>query len=388
MPQSPASSVAGWERLSHADASSDWDELSMTPPGENDSCASGSVKGGEDDEDVEDVCSDLDDVSSDDAGGEDVNSEDAGSDDASHDDDDDDNGEDEQSESASSSGLPELCDLSAESEDEVPPTTVQKEPKHRDIKPIEVVELSPIQEKEDDDSAVEHIEDIRAVSDEIRDIVAAMRSPRYMHDNIMRHARPAPFNYQHVGVFVPDATGFGTNTVSLRDGVNCYRDVEYFIDAAGAAQAIMSPKVLRENLHSCLSGAAHTWYTTELSPWEHHWATMGEGLAHWITLLRKRWGPTDAQAVRRFCNFKVTLVDTRMDRRRFVSVDGRWYVMKAVHICRQVGIDNTYGQLVWAYSRLTPQLQAMVQPPRRDESIDSFARRLFVVNFLVMARES
>ncbi|KAK8230872.1 hypothetical protein HDK90DRAFT_335000 [Phyllosticta capitalensis] len=183
------------------------------------------------------------------------------------------------------------------------------------------------------------------------------------------------FDKWAVGMFSPDensgADASRRGTYSSDQDKRYYHDVEYFIDAALAAHPHIRYDVLRRSLHMCLLDAAQAWYTSVLTDREREYVTEGEQLDNWMTLLRRRWGPSDEQVFEDLSTI------------RFPGTAGHCnftkFAMENRHLCGRVGIVKPYEQLKMAWLRIDRRLRARVARPREDELHEEFVKRVVAI---------
>ncbi|KAK8205179.1 hypothetical protein IWZ00DRAFT_556746 [Phyllosticta capitalensis] len=153
------------------------------------------------------------------------------------------------------------------------------------------------------------------------------------------------------------------------NGRDQYRNVESFIDAAQNFLRKVPADVLRNNLHKALTGDAHTWYHCTLTESQRQSTQEGEGISNWIELLRSRWGYRIEDALRDHGALWFKPSDLECG---FIT----GFMLQVKRVARRLGMDNTFAQLCLAYTRFEPDLRQRIPPPKEDESIDDFIRRV------------
>lgn len=68
-----------------------------------------------------------------------------------------------------------------------------------------------------------------------------------------------------------------------------FRDVHLFIERVKDMVAVRGDEMVRQNLLTCLKGAALTWYTSELIANQKRLVTMGYNIDKWERKLVKRF---------------------------------------------------------------------------------------------------
>ena len=100
--------------------------------------------------------------------------------------------------------------------------------------------------------------------------------------------------------------------VEAKDTHNVYHNVFSFTRRLLAKSDSIDTKTLRENIDSCLIGAAETWYTNELTSLtragrrSHH-----DGMKQWIEILEERFRDSPGTSLKILEKIRYTINDVR-----------------------------------------------------------------------------
>ncbi|KAK8205180.1 hypothetical protein IWZ01DRAFT_544808 [Phyllosticta capitalensis] len=174
-----------------------------------------------------------------------------------------------------------------------------------------------------------------------------------------------------IGFWDPDCATDSTSPVGyiVEEERRHFFKVEQFVESLQAAASMMPSNLICHTLPFCFLGSARTWYNSVLTKSQQREAVQGDDIGNWVVLLRKRWGLSTDKAFER-------LTALNLSREAYDKGQITDFVLEVVRIGRQLGMETTYSQLVLAYSRFSKDVLPLVSPPKENDSVDDFTKRI------------
>ena len=180
--------------------------------------------------------------------------------------------------------------------------------------------------------------------------------------------RQPQFRARDIGYFDP-APG---PAIEVKDNHNIYHNVFSFTNRLRVKATTMDPTVLRQNLDSCLLGAAENWYTNELA----HLSRIGlrndnDGVKEWCNALEARFRDSPSKSLVALEAIRYTVRDARSRR------DPLDYVSTLVLHAKNAGITPTEAaQVMLAYEHIDGQLRLHLPRPQDNSTISGLLEEL------------
>lgn len=223
----------------------------------------------------------------------------------------------------------------------------------------------------------------RRIDEAVRRDRERRESPQANNENaLMPATRPPNWRDSEVGFFHPDMDGQdGDVTTSGSDSVVTFRDVHLFVDRLKDAVAYRGEAMVRERIPSLLRGTAAIWYTTALDPVLKNGLRVSPIDSFYRSLVDQFRRPA-SESMSALTRQKYTLADAK-DRRPIAQ-----YVFNVVRHARDVGLDQTHQQLIFAYNGIDVLLRQSIPEPDAGLTMSEFIRRLdgFRENWTSLAR--
>ncbi|KAE8348017.1 hypothetical protein BDV28DRAFT_153502 [Aspergillus coremiiformis] len=149
-----------------------------------------------------------------------------------------------------------------------------------------------------------------------------------------------------------------------------YRDVYTFVDQIRDIVTLKSEQTVRNNIHSCLRGAALEWYITELTQLEKvalRNIPIEEG---WLKSLTQRFKPRAPEALEKLTTLSYGFRDIRTGK------TPRAYAQELLRHARAANVDSVYNQLTLAWSHMEPSLRRDISKPTPDTTLGTFLNEL------------
>ena len=181
--------------------------------------------------------------------------------------------------------------------------------------------------------------------------------------------RQPQFRPRDVGYFDPDPQAA---PVEAKDTHNIYHNVFSFTNRLRVKATTMDNTLLRQNIESCLLGAADDWYTNQLT----HLSRMGlrdsvNGVKLWCEALEGRFRDSPGKSLALLENIRYTVRDARNRK------DPADYVSSIVLNGKNAGIASTESaQVLLAYEHIDGQLRRDLPRPTDGSTIASLLEEL------------
>ena len=181
--------------------------------------------------------------------------------------------------------------------------------------------------------------------------------------------RPPHFRPRDVGYFDPDPQAA---PVEVKDTHNIYHNVFSFTNRLRVKATTMSSTLLRQNIESCLLGAADNWYTNQLT----HLSRIGlrdnaDGVNLWCEALEARFRDSPGRSLSLLEAIRYTVRDARNRK------DPADYVSSIVLNGKNAGIAATeQAQVLLAYEHIDGQLRRDLPRPTDTSTIASLLEEL------------
>ena len=160
--------------------------------------------------------------------------------------------------------------------------------------------------------------------------------------------------------------------VDVKDSHNIYHNVFSFTNRLRVKVASMDPAVLRQNIESCLLGAADDWYTNQLN----HVFRVGlrsdnNGVKEWCDALEARFRDSPGKSLTLLKQIRYTVKDVR-DKK-----DPSDFVSSIVLNSKNAGIATTEStQVLLAYKHIAGELRRDLPRPNESSTIASLLQEL------------
>jgi hypothetical protein len=180
-----------------------------------------------------------------------------------------------------------------------------------------------------------------------------------------------------VGYFFPDLhRDYGTAEIVTIGRDSYYCNVQTFLQRLDDVTRLRGADVVRNNISTCLRGAALQWYMSELTDEEKQSLRAAstrhtdDPLYRWRGHLRRRWDPPPAVAQQNFMNSKFTM---QMARSGISVLD---YYSTKIRLAKEAGFTRTYQQLLAVWNGLDVEIRELVEEPEEFTTMDRFRKKL------------
>lgn len=180
------------------------------------------------------------------------------------------------------------------------------------------------------------------------------------------------WNASEVGFFDPryDGKSVVTGSPIEHTGKDTYfRDVHVFVERIKDMVVIKGDKMMRDNLYTCLRGAALEWYTAILTDEQKRLVKLGDGVDEWVHALTKKWKESPTAAVAIVSKERYTMDDARRKREPFE------YVQIIVRAAKSAEM-STYTQIYFIYNGMEPEFRRDLTKPTMDTTMDAFVQQM------------
>ena len=187
-------------------------------------------------------------------------------------------------------------------------------------------------------------------------------------DQVQRADRPPQFRPRDVGYFDP----LPGPAIEVKDNHNIYHNVFSFTNRLRVKATTMDAAMLRQNLDSCLLGAADLWYTNELA----HVFRVGlrndtNGVKEWCDALESRFRDSPSKSLTALEAIRYTVRDVRARR------DPSDYVSTLVLHAKNAGIAAIEAaQVLLAYEHMDGILRQNLPRPQDNSTIPALLEEL------------
>ena len=181
--------------------------------------------------------------------------------------------------------------------------------------------------------------------------------------------RPPHFRPRDVGYFDPDPQAA---PVEVKDTHNIYHNVFSFTNRLRVKATTMDGTLLRQNIESCLLGAADDWYTNQLT----HLSRIGlrdsaNGVNLWCEALEARFRDSPGRSLSLLEAIRYTVRDARNRK------DPADYVSSIVLNGKNAGIASTeQAQVLLAYEHIDGQLRRDLPRPTDSSTVANLLEEL------------
>lgn len=181
--------------------------------------------------------------------------------------------------------------------------------------------------------------------------------------------RPPQFRPRDIGYFDPDPQAA---PVEVKETHNVYHNVFSFTNRLRVKATTMDPIMLRQNVESCLLGAADDWYTNQLT----HISRVGlrndpDGVKEWCDALEARFRDSPGKSLTLLESVRYTVRDARNKR------DPADYVSSIVLNSKNAGIATTEAaQVLLAYEHIDGELRRDLPRPTEASTVSSLLDEL------------
>ncbi len=181
--------------------------------------------------------------------------------------------------------------------------------------------------------------------------------------------RPPQFRPRDIGYFDPDPQAA---PVEVKETHNIYHNVFSFTNRLRVKATTMDPATLRQNIESCLLGAADDWYTNQLT----HISRVGlrsdpDGVKEWCDALEARFRDSPGKSLTLLESVRYTVKDARNKR------DPADYVSSIVLNSKNAGIATTEAaQVLLAYEHIDGELRRDLPRPTEASTVSSLLEEL------------
>ena len=182
------------------------------------------------------------------------------------------------------------------------------------------------------------------------------------------------WNPQDIGFFDPyyeDKSVTAGGAVSHSGKDTYFRDVHMFVDRVKDMATVKDPKLLRENLWTCLRGRALHWWQSVISEDQKRLVKLGEGVDEWVRILQNRFKETAAEAMKTLTTTRYTYEDAR---RHHDPVDYALTITRAAKSTQ----SSLYSQLYLIYNGLETEFRRDLTVPSEATTMDSLIREIEV----------
>lgn len=182
-------------------------------------------------------------------------------------------------------------------------------------------------------------------------------------------ARPPQFRPRDIGYFDPDPQAA---PVEVKDTHNVYHNVFGFTNRLRVKATTMDAATLRQNIESCLLGAADDWYTNQLT----HISRVGlrndpDGVKEWCDALEARFRDSPGKSLTLLESVRYTVRDARNKK------DPADYVSSIVLNSKNAGIATTdAAQVLLAYEHIDGELRRDLPRPTEASTVSSLLEEL------------
>ncbi len=182
-------------------------------------------------------------------------------------------------------------------------------------------------------------------------------------------ARPPQFRPRDVGYFDPSSQG---PAIEVKENHNVYHNVFSFTNRLRVKVTTIDAATLRQNVDSCLLGAAEHWYTNELT----HISRVGlrndpDGVKEWCDALEGRFRESPGKSLAALEAVRYTLKDARSRR------DPAEYVSNIVLNAKNAGMATTEAaQVRLAYEHMDGELRRDLPRPTEGSTVAGLLEEL------------
>jgi hypothetical protein len=181
-----------------------------------------------------------------------------------------------------------------------------------------------------------------------------------------------------VGFFFPDLhPSYGTSDIVTIGKDSFYRNASVFLSRLDDVVKLKGGDLVRNNIPTCLRGAALQWYTTEVSEEEktifrNPSTTMNpqDPIHRWKVAIRRRWDPPASVALQNFMSTRYTL-PMAMSGTSMIQ-----YFSTKIRLAREAGFDNVYQQLLAVWNGLDIDIREHIPEPDEDTTMEKFRKSL------------
>ncbi|KAI4221405.1 MAG: hypothetical protein L6R40_008635, partial [Gallowayella cf. fulva] len=190
-------------------------------------------------------------------------------------------------------------------------------------------------------------------------VIAAIHQQSQAAMNLPAAAAAAPskpqFRPRDIGYFDPNPE---VMPVEVKDTHNVYHNVFSFTQRLRVKMDTMDAALLRENLDSCLLGAADAWYTGELGQATRASFRTGDGVDNWCNHLEERFRDSPSRSLALLESIRYTVRDVRARK------DPADYVASIVINAKNSGIATTEAtQVMLAINHMDAVLRDSIGGP-------------------------
>jgi hypothetical protein len=219
---------------------------------------------------------------------------------------------------------------------------------------------------------------INRLADVLRANPGGLRGPRGPAGAVVTTAADSGhWRADEVGFFFPDLhSSYGASEIVTIRKDSFYCNAVVFLDRLDDIVRLKGGDSVRNNLSTCLRGAALQWYTTELSDIEKASlrspsATNPQDHLHrWRIQIKRRWDPPVSVALQNFMNTRYTPVMVQS------GVSVVQYFSTKLRLAKEAGFDNVHQQLLAVWNGIDVSIQEFIDEPEEDTSIDRFRKTL------------
>ena len=202
--------------------------------------------------------------------------------------------------------------------------------------------------------------------------MAANRRPSPPPERQATMVSDTRWNAQDVGFFDPYYEGKTVSTggpVSHSGKDTFFRDIHLFVSRIKDIAAVKDPKLVRDNLWTCLRGRALEWWQSVLTDEQKRLVKFGDSVDEWVKALEKRFKESPSDALNTITTSKYTFDDAR---RRRDPVD---YALALSRAAKATDVP-VYSQLYFIYNGLESEFRRDLTRPTSDTTMDQFLKQM------------
>lgn len=177
-----------------------------------------------------------------------------------------------------------------------------------------------------------------------------------------------------VGFFFPDLhSSYGPAEIVTIGKESFYRNASVFLDRLDDIVRLRGGEIVRNNIPTCLRGAALQWYTTELGDLEKQSLRSPsqnsnplDPIHRWKMALKRRWDPPASVSLQNFMSTRYTIGMA------MAGIPVVQYFATKLRLAKEAGFTGVTQQLLAIWNGLDVEIREHIDEPDEHTSIDRF----------------